>query len=229
MYLRTLFEEKRREVLEDLIATHPLGAVTTIRPHGVEVDHLPFRLYPDADSCGVLRCHVARGNTLWQSISADEEVLVVFQGPNAYISPSWSPGRRRHGKTAPSWNYAVVHAYGIAHPVEDQEWLKTHLEDLAAMQEAHRPEPWKLSEAPPEFVDQLLNHIVGIEIRLTRMVGKWFVSQQRSPSDRTGVVEGLRQEQTDAARAVARMIESHAPRSAPELSDDASNGTRSGL
>lgn len=119
MYLRSLFEETRREVLEELIATYPLGAVTSVQPHGVEVDHLPFQFYPEIGSHGALRCHVARSNSLWQSVSADEEVLVVFQGPNAYISPSWSPGRQRHGKVAPSWNYAVVHAHGFARPVED--------------------------------------------------------------------------------------------------------------
>lgn len=102
MYLRNLFEEKRREILEELVAAHPLGALTTIRPHGIEVDHLPFRLHPDRGPCGTLECHVARRNTLWQATSADEEVLVVFQGPNAYISPSWSPGRQRHGKKRPS-------------------------------------------------------------------------------------------------------------------------------
>lgn len=211
MYLRNLFEEKRREVLEALIADNPLGAVTIAGPQGVEVDHLPFRLYPHLGPGGTLKCHVARSNPLWQSLSADQELLVVFQGPNAYISPSWNPGRERHGKVAPSWNYAVVHAYGYARAIEDQEWLKAHLDDLAAAHEAHRSNPWRLAEAPTDFVGQLLAHIVGIEIELTRMVGKWFVSQQRSTSDRAGVIEGLLNEQTDAARAVARMVESHAP------------------
>jgi transcriptional regulator len=226
VYLRSLFEEKRREVLEELIASYPLGAVAAARRHAVEVDHLPFQFYPDAGSCGALRCHVARANPLWQSLSSDEELLIVFQGPNHYISPSWSPGRERHGKVAPSWNYAVVHAHGFARPVEDREWLKAHLEDLAATHEAHRPRPWTLSEAPTEFIDQLLKHIVGIEITLTRLVGKWFVSQQRSHSDRAGVVEGLRQEPTDAATAVARMIESHAPQAVvPGRSDDVPAGS----
>lgn len=211
MYLRSLFEEKRREVLEALIADNPLGAVTTVRPHGIEVDHVPCQLYPQLGPYGTLKCHVARNNSLWQSLSTDRELLVVFQGPNAYISPSWSPGRERHSKVAPSWNYAVVHAYGFGRAVEDQEWLKAHFDDLAAAHETHRSNPWCLAEAPTDFVDQLLRHIVGIEVELTHMVGKWFVSQQRSPSDRAGVIEGLLQEQTDAARAVAQMVESHAP------------------
>jgi len=228
MYLGNLFEEKRREVLEELITAYPLGALTTVRPHGVEVDHVPFQLYPGIGPCGTLRCHVARSNPLWQSLSADEELLVVFQGPNAYISPSWSPGRQRHGKVAPSWNYAVVHAYGFARPVEDREWLKAYLDDLATAQEAHRPNPWTLSGAPTEFVDQHLKHIVGIEVRLTRMVGKWFVSQQRSPSDRAGVIEGLLEEQTDAARAVARMVESHAPQPVARVRNDDTPSTARG-
>jgi transcriptional regulator len=136
---------------------------------------------------------------------------MVFQGPNAYISPTWMPGRKRHGKVAPSWNYAVVHAYGNAQIVADATWLKQHLRDLVTPQERHRSDGWSLDEAPEEFVAQLLNHIVGIEIKVERLIGKWFVGQQRSPSDREGVMTGLLQEQTEATSAIAAMMRAYAP------------------
>lgn len=220
MYLRDLFEESRPEVLARLVAGYPLGAIATVSSGVVDIEHLPFLYHPSIAPCGTLCCHVGRGNPLWQSLPADREVLIVFQGPSTYISPSWSPGRSRHGKVAPSWNYAVVHAHGVPRVIHEHEWLRAHLEQLTASQEAHRPNAWALSEPPGDFIAQLLNHIVGIEFRLTRMVGKWFVSQQRSPADRAGVIEGLLRENTDAARSIAEMIESHAPQKAGERAPD---------
>ncbi len=214
MYVQQLFEEQRREALDAFIARYPLGAIVTTRDSGVEVDHIPFRLHPEVNpgsECRTLRGHVARGNPLWKEIANEKEVLVVFQSPNAYISPAWMPGLKRHGKVAPSWNYAAVHAYGTAQVIEDAAWLKQHLHDLAESQEANRPEPWSLDHAPADFVASLLNYIVGIEIKVSRTVGKWFVGQQRSPSDRAGVVAGLLEENTDAATTIAEMMKSYAP------------------
>jgi transcriptional regulator len=211
MYVQSLFAEQRSEVVDAFIADHPLGALVTSRTTGVEVDHLPCSMHPSIGIEGTLRCHAARGNPLWQSLRENGEVLVVFQSPSAYISPSWMPGRKRHGKVAPSWNYAAVHVYGAARIVEDAEWLKQHLRDLSAPQESNRSDAWSVDEAPPEFIAQLLPSIVGIEITIARKVGKWFVGQQRSSSDREGVVAGLLQENTDAAAAIAAMMKAYAP------------------
>ena len=211
MYVQDPFAEHRHDEIFSLVGKHPLGAIITTRTTEIEVDHLPFSVHSDIGSHGTLRCHVARGNPLWRALADNNSVVTVFQGPNAYISPTWMPNRKRHGKVAPSWNYVAVHAYGIAHVTEDAAWLKQHLRDLISAQENHRPDRWSLDEAPEEFVAQLLNNIVGIEITVNRLVGKWFVSQYRSPSDREGVVAGLLQEQTDATTAVAAMIKAYAP------------------
>jgi transcriptional regulator len=211
MYVQDLFAEQRAEALDALIAAHPLGTLIAIRTTGVAADHLPCSMHAEIGALGALRCHTARGNPLWQALLENAEVLVVFQSPNAYISPTWMPGRKRHGKVAPSWNYAAVHVYGTARIIEDVGWLKQHLHDLSAPQEQRRPDPWAVDEAPPEFVAQLLPFIVGIEITIARKVGKWFVGQQRSPSDREGVVAGLLQEKTEAAASIATMMTAYAP------------------
>jgi transcriptional regulator len=194
-----------------LIAANPLGAIITTRSDGIEIDHFPFSVHPEIGTQGTLRCHSARGNPLWNALLDNGNVTVVFQSPNAYISPTWMPGRKRHGKVAPSWNYAAVHAYGAARIVQDHDWLKQHLHDLSAPQETKREDAWSLAEAPTEFVNGLLDYIVGIEITVERLVGKWFVGQQRSPSEREGVVAGLLQEGTDAASTVANMMTAYAP------------------
>jgi transcriptional regulator len=212
MYVQPIFEEQRSETLFGLIAANPLGAIVTTRGDGIEVDHLPFSVHPEIGTQGTLRCHSARGNPIWNALLDNGNVTVVFQSPNAYISPTWMPGRKRHGKVAPSWNYAAVHVYGQARIVQDHDWLKQHLHDLSAPQEVKRDDAWSLAEAPPEFVNGLLDYIVGIEITVERLVGKWFVGQQRSPSDREGVITGLLAEKTDAATAVAEMMKSRAPK-----------------
>jgi transcriptional regulator len=210
MYVQNLFAETRPKALFSLIADHPLGAVISMQP-SVEIDHLPFSVHPELGPAGVLRCHSARANPLWPALQTDGAVTVVFQSPSAYISPSWMPGRRKHGKVAPSWNYAAVHVYGRARIIEEAMWLRQHLQDLIAAQEIHRNDAWSLDEAPPDFVAQLLEHIVGIEIQVERLVGKWFVGQQRSPNDRAGVVAGLLKEGTDASDTIAALMQAHAP------------------
>jgi transcriptional regulator len=211
MYVQSLFAEHRPEALFGLIAANPLGAIITTRSTGIEVDHLPFSVHPETGEHGVLRCHSARGNPVWQALLDNDAVTVIFQSPNAYISPTWMPARKRHGKVAPSWNYAAVHAYGRARIVQEPDWLKQHLHDLSAPHEAHRADAWSMAEAPNEFVEGLLHYIVGIEITVERLVGKWFVGQQRSPSDREGVVAGLLAENTDATSAIAAMMQAYAP------------------
>lgn len=210
MYVQDLFAERRLDALHAFIGEYPLGAIVTQQSSGIEIDHLPFVVHPDSAQ-GLLRCHAALGNPLCEAIDANANVVVVFQSPSAYISPSWMPGRQRHGKSAPSWNYAAVHVYGLARVTRDEAWLRAQLKALSGPQEAHRAEPWTLDEPPAEYVSQLLQHIAGIEITIDRIVGKRFVGQQRSPNDRAGVVAGLRAENTDAARTIAAMMEAYAP------------------
>jgi transcriptional regulator len=153
---------------------------------------------------GTLRGHVARANPLWQEFADGGEVLAIFHGPQAYVSPSWYPSKAEHGKVVPTWNYAVVHARGPLAVIDDPAWLRAFVGSLTAAHEAGRQPPWAVDDAPPEFVDQMLGAIVGFEIAITSLVGKWKASPNRSASDRTGVIDGLLREHDDASAALVR-------------------------
>ena len=191
MYLPKHFEETRIETLRELIRAHPLGALVTLTPGGLDANHVPFELDPDPAPFGTLRGHVARANPVWREPSRDVEALVIFQGPGAYISPALYPTKAETGRVVPTWNYAVVHAHGPLRAVDDREWLRSFVTRLTDRHESTRSDPWQVTDAPAEYVDQMLGAIVGLEIPLTRLVGKWKMSQNRPPADRAGVVEGL--------------------------------------
>ena len=206
MYLPSHFEESRPDVLHDLIRTHPLAALVTLGSKGLDANHLPLELDPGSGPFGTLRGHVARGNPVWHDFSRDIEALAVFQGPQAYISPSWYLTKRETGKVVPTYNYIVVHAYGPLRIIEDRAWLRGLVERLTNRYEAGRAEPWKVTDAPADFVEQMLGAIVGIEIPLTRLVGKWKVSQNRPSADRDGVVTGLRGMHAADAQAMSDLV-----------------------
>lgn len=191
MYLPSHFEETRVEVLHRLIREHPLGTLVTLGSEGLNADHIPFEVENAPAPFGTLRGHVARGNPVWRDSSKDLEALLVFQGPQAYITPSWYPTKRETGKVVPTYNYIVVHAYGALRAIEDRAWLRGLVERLTNRHEAGRPQPWKVADAPEDYIETMLGAIVGIEITVTRLVGKWKASQNRLPADRDGVVRGL--------------------------------------
>ena len=183
MYSPRHFEETRIEVLHGLIAQHPLGTLVISGPGGLGADHIPFEIgaaTPDAPF-GVLRAHVARANPLWQHAG---EAMVVFQGASAYVSPSLYEEKAVSGKVVPTWNYTVVHAHGTLRAIDDPAWLLGLLERLTTTHETGRPAPWSVHDAPRDFIDKLLQSIVGIEIPVARMEGKWKLSQNRSAADR---------------------------------------------
>lgn len=186
MYAPSHFDESRPEVMHGLIGAHPLGTLVTHDVDGLGADHLPFEISPGAPGApyGVLRAHLARANPLWKK---DGEVMVVFQGPCAYVSPSLYEEKAISGKVVPTWNYAVVHAHGPLRAIDDPVWLLGLLARLSASHEAARPIPWKIDDAPREFIDKLLGAIVGIEIPVQRMQGKWKMSQNRSENDRRAI------------------------------------------
>jgi transcriptional regulator len=191
MYAPTHFEETDLATLHALIGAQPLGAIVTHGEDGLSADHIPFEIgapTPDAPF-GVLRAHVARANRLWQRAGADS--LVVFQGPQAYISPSFYEEKQATGKVVPTWDYAVVHAHGVLRAIEDPAWILTLLERLTAHHEAPRKAPWSVHDAPRDYIDKLLNAIVGLEIPLTRLEGKWKVSQNRPRQDQANIAAGL--------------------------------------
>jgi transcriptional regulator len=196
MYLPAHFAETRRDVLHALIARCPLGLLMTQDRNGsLQADPVPFVLDADADTAattpGTLRAHVARANPLWRESHTDAEVLVVFQGPEAYVSPSYYPSKAAHGKVVPTWNYIVVEARGRLRAIEDRDWLHAFVTRLTDRHESPRAAPWGVADAPAEYVETMLGAIVGIEVELTTLVGKWKVSQNRSAADRAGVAQGL--------------------------------------
>ena len=206
MYLPAHFEETRPEVLHGLVRAHPLGLMITLGPAGLQANPIPFLLDPDpAGGPATLRAHVARANPVWREARTDMESLVVFQGPQAYISPSMYPSKAATGKVVPTWNYVTVQARGTLRVMDDLAWLRTLVTRLTERHEAARAVPWAVSDAPADYVETMLRAIVGIEITLTALAGKWKVSQNHTPANRAGVVAGLgaQAEQTGDAQAAA--------------------------
>ena len=186
------FREDRLEVQHGLIRAHPLGLLITSGPGGLLANPIPFLVYADTSKCGALRAHLARGNPQWQELAAVEQCLVVFQGPQEYISPSWYPTKRETAKVVPTWNYVTVHAWGRPQVIDDAAWLRRQLDDLTLLKEGVRPAPWKVDDAPAPYVASQMKGIIGVEIPIDRIEGKWKVSQNRPEVDRAGVVAGLR-------------------------------------
>ena len=192
MYQPPHFREERLEVQHALIRSHPLGLLITSGPGGLQANFIPFTIYSDASARGTLRCHLARGNPQWRELQSAKECLVVFQGPQEYVTPSWYPTKRETGKVVPTWNYVTVHVWGCPQLIEDTAWLRRQLDDLTFLKEGARPTPWKVDDAPPQFVMAQMKGIVGVEIPIERIEGKWKVSQNRPEADRLGVAAGLR-------------------------------------
>ncbi|WP_280153241.1 FMN-binding negative transcriptional regulator [Piscinibacter sp. XHJ-5] len=211
MYTPTHFAETRPQVLHELMRAHPLGLlVTQDAGGGLDANPLPFILDADRGPHGTLRGHVARANPVWREARTDAETLIVFQGPQAYVSPSWYPSKAQGGKVVPTWNYVIVQARGRLAPIDDPVWLRRLVGELTERHEAGRPAPWRVEDAPAEYTTALLRAIVGIEIEIHSLQGKWKVSQNRPAADRDGVVQGLAAEGGDQARAMARQVQAPA-------------------
>src|SRR3954447_6003244 len=207
MYLPAQFEETRIEELHGLIRAHPLGTLITLSRSGLEANHIPFEVHPDPAPFGTLRAHVARANPMWREFSADTGALAVFQGPSAYITPSWYATKRETGKVVPTYNYAVVHANGPMRAIEDRDWLRAFVGRLTDRFEAPRKEPWQVTDAPADFVENLLGAIVGLEIAIVRISGKWKMSQNRPANDIAAIVDGRRETGDTDRQAVAEQVE----------------------
>jgi transcriptional regulator len=215
MYLPAHFDEKRPEVLHQLVRTHPLGLlITRAADAALSANSVPFVLDADpAGGPGILRGHVARANPLWREASAELESLVVFQGPQAYISPSFYASKAEHGKVVPTWNYVMVQARGRLRAIDDAAWLRAFVTRLTDRHEAPRAAPWAVTDAPETYIQTMLGAIVGIELVLTALTGKWKVGQNRPAADRDGIARGLGDALAGAFAATARV--GAAPASAP--------------
>lgn len=203
MYVPDAFSERRPSVLCDVMRDHPLATLIVSDGMDLEVNHLPLFLETGGDGPGALHGHVARANPLWRQCGA--RVLAIFHGPDAYVSPGWYPSKAATGRVVPTWNYVVVHARGRLCAMEDPVWLRRHLEAVSCHFEAAMPHPWKLDDAPAAFIEQAASAIVGIEIRLDSLEGKFKLSQNRGDADRNGVMAGLRGEGPGAVELAAFM------------------------
>jgi transcriptional regulator len=203
MYLPPYFEEKRPEALHRLMADNPLAALVTHGANGLDANHVPFEFDASQGEHGILRAHVARANPICLEINSGSDALVIFQGASGYISPTFYPSKHEMHRQVPTYNYLVVHAHGRITIRDDENFVRGVVARLTRKMEAGEAVPWKMGDAPPDFIQTMLQAIVGIEIEVTRLVGKAKLSQNKAPADRLGAVNGVRQRETDAATALA--------------------------
>jgi transcriptional regulator len=216
MYVPKHFEETRLDVLHQLMHERPLATVVTLSAGGINANHVPLLLSQPHGRFGALRGHVARSNPMWNDRLPDVEALAIFQGPGAYISPSWYPTKREHGRVVPTWNYAVVHAYGPLRVIDDPVWLRGLLEALVSRHEASSAAPWSISDAPPEYIERMIESIVGFEIVISRLTGKWKVSQNQPSENRAAVVDALRQRGDASALEMAALVQEASGNAGPK-------------
>ena len=206
MYIPKFNEETRPEVIRGLIESHPLATLITLGGAGLFASHLPMLFELGDGPHGTLRGHMARGNSQWKDFSSDVDALAIFAGPEHYITPSWYPEKAQDGKVVPTWNYAVVHAYGPLRIVEDAAWLLAHVRALTERHEGSFAQPWSVDDAPAEYVAGLTRGIVGVELPVRRIEGKWKVSQNKSKETREAIGQGLAELDSPAALAMGALV-----------------------
>ncbi|PTB22621.1 transcriptional regulator [Trinickia symbiotica] len=192
MYIPADFNEPRTDILHERMVQNPFGTLITHGKSGLDANHIPFELAADEGELGVLRAHVARANPVWQDVANGDEVLVIFQAGDAYISPNWYPSKHELHKQVPTWNYMVVHAYGRITVRDDEKFVRGVVARLTRKHEASQPEPWKMADAPADYIDTLLKAIVGLQVDITRLVGKSKLGQNKEVRDIRGAGEALR-------------------------------------
>jgi transcriptional regulator len=191
MYQPPLYAENRVDELHRLIREHPLGMLVASLADGLEAQHIPFVLEAERGEQGVLIAHVARANPVWRQLTASQDVLVVFRGAHGYISPNWYLSKREHHQHVPTWNYEIVHVHGRVRVMDDEKFVRGMVAKLTRQQEAALPEPWKMSDAPADYLGEQLAHIVGLEVEITRLDGKRKLSQNRERRDFDSTVAAL--------------------------------------
>lgn len=208
MYIRKAHQLTDQEAIHGLVAAYPLGAWVCQGADGQLIaNHIPFVLDRSQGPQGTLVGHVSRANGVWRELAQGRPSVVMFQGPQAYITPGWYPGKAAHGKVVPTWNYAAVHAHGVARAVDDADWLLAMLNRLTQAQEAGQAQPWQVADAPKPYIDALLRGIVGITIPVDRLEAKLKASQDEAPEDRLGTVAGLTHRPDSAARCMAIWVQ----------------------
>jgi transcriptional regulator len=206
MYQPEHFKLEERTALHEVMRAHPLGQLISAGASGLQANPVPFKLHADEGEHGTLRTHLARPNGQWRDFVDGCDVLVVFQGPQGYVTPSWYATKKEHGKVVPTWNYVTVQVRGRATAIQDGQWLVRHVSELSDQQEQPLEHPWAVSDAPEPFITALARGIVGVEIAITEITGKFKMSQNRPEADRHGVVEGLAAQGADDVSALVRRL-----------------------
>ena len=206
MYNPVPFAEDRIDVLHAFLQQHPLAVLVTCGPDGPEATHVPVVLHPEMAPKGLLRCHFARANAQWKTMQSSPSVLAVFQGSQHYITPSWYAAKQEHGRVVPTWNYVAVHVRGQARLFEEEAELLQHLRALTRQNEQGFEKPWSLDDAPQDYLAALSKGIVGIEIAIDAIEGKWKLSQNRPESDQQGIVAGLNATNSPASLEMAQLV-----------------------
>ncbi len=207
MYAPKQFEETRPEVLRQLLRAHPLCTLVTLSDDGLVANYIPLLLRADQGPFGTLVGHVARANPVWCATHFVVPVLALFQGPQHYMSPSLYATKQEHGKVVPTWNYAVVQARGLLAVHDDADWVRQQVTELTQQQESARATPWAVADAPRDYTDTMIKALVGIEIPLTHITGKWKVSQNQPAVNQASVVAGLQQQGSADALAMASLVQ----------------------
>jgi transcriptional regulator len=206
MYIPEHFREERVPVLHQAITQLGFGTLVTAGKDGLEASHLPMLMHREPGPLGTLHGHVARANTQWKNAQVGVQALAIFLGPNVYITPSWYPTKKETGKVVPTWNYLSVHAYGEIGFFDDPAQLREHVTNLTNAHEASRANPWAITDAPPDYIEKMLAHIVGFKLVIHRFEGKWKMSQNRPQPDLAGVREGLSREGGELEKSVAEIM-----------------------
>lgn len=205
MYLPQHFAESRTEELHRLVHEHPLGTLVTHTARGLDANHIPFELEAGRGACGTLQAHIARANPLWTEVADGAEVMVVFRGAHGYISPNWYPSKHETHRHVPTWNYEVVHAHGRLRVIDDKKFVRALVARLTRRHEGTQPRPWRMGDAPRDYLEQMLEMIVGLEVEVTRLEGKRKLGQNRDARDRDGAIGALHERGSEElAQAMAR-------------------------
>ncbi len=206
MYIPKHFEVTDIELMHHLIRDYPLATLVTLATDEINANHVPLHLSENPKPYGTLQGHISRSNPLLDDITNDRESLAIFHGPNTYITPSWYQTKKESGKVVPTWNYVVVHAYGKLRINDNPNWVQSQLELLTNQNEASFPKPWAVADAPHEFTEKLLASIVGIEMEITKLLGKWKVSQNQAPQNQESVINGLNSSNQSGALNMANLV-----------------------
>jgi transcriptional regulator len=213
MYQPLPHRQEQLDAQHALIRSHPLGLLVSHGAQGLEANSIPFLIDSQASKLGTLQAHMARANGQWRNLSEASEVLIVFRGADHYITPGWYETKRETGKVVPTWNYVMVQARGRPRVIEDSVWLRAQIEALTNKHESARPAPWAVGDAPADFIESQIKAIVGVEIEIADIRGKWKVSQNRPAADRAGVIAGLGELGDEASLEMAAIVRDAAPKS----------------